>query len=57
MCWERCSRLYQHSQVVYDGNFWCSDCVLDFFSEVYEEHLLLFQQLFPTLPIKAKQHY
>ena len=34
-----------------------NNSVLDFFAGVYEEHLLLFQQLFPILPIKPKQHY
>ena len=31
--------------------------ILNNFSELYADHLLLFKKLFPNLPIKPKQHY
>lgn len=34
-----------------------TDSLLNYFSELYEEHLILFQKLYPNLPIKPKQHY
>lgn len=34
-----------------------NDAMLDYFTELYEEHLILFTKLWPELSIKPKQHY
>ena len=34
-----------------------TDEMLDYFEEIYEDHMLLFKELYPELTIKPKQHF
>lgn len=34
-----------------------TESMLNYFEELYEEHILLFKELYLTVPIKPKQHF
>jgi hypothetical protein len=34
-----------------------TDSMLDYFEELYEDHMLLYKKLYPEIPVKPKQHF
>jgi hypothetical protein len=34
-----------------------TDTMLDYFEELYEDHMLLYKKLYPEIPVKPKQHF
>ncbi len=53
--WELILQLQDITDIVFAPKI--TDHLLEYFSELYEKHLILFKKLYPLLPIKPKQHY
>ena len=53
--WELIMQLQEITDIVFAPKI--TESMLLYFSELYENHLLLFKKLYPELPIKPKQHY
>lgn len=53
--WEFLLQLQTLTEIAFSSTL--NKSVLNYFSELYADHLQLFKKLFPTLPIKPKQHY
>jgi hypothetical protein len=34
-----------------------TDSMLDYFEELYEDHMLLYKKLYPEIPVQPKQHF
>jgi hypothetical protein len=53
--WKLLIQLQEVTDIVFAPKL--TESLLNYFSEVYTNHLKLFQKLYPDLPIKPKQHF